>query len=723
MTGKSGLSQSGRDVNVSKSTTLDSAPGLSVGQVLRMLAKHIWFIVGCTAVCGLVAYLYAKSLTPIFEATASMRIDEGRARSLGLGDLVAAGGLDYLPTEIEILQSDQIAIATLNSLPDDVFQQYAGGDKQSLLFPANREVVTPAQEGLIGDFKGALGVKQVGETQLVDITFRDPNPRLAATIVNRVVAVYLRQSFESRHGSVAQVSSWLSSQMQDLKTRAADAQDKLSQFEEQNNILGTDGSGPTLGATTTSDRLRMLNDRLAGAEADRIVKEAQMRAAAIGTQDPAVVASVIPNARLQALQADQVTLYAQYAQLSTKFGANYAPLVQLKKQMQAVDAEIARTVQEVQGQLREEFDAAKTTEDMLRRDYDQQTQKAYLLNRQQAQLAVLQAEGAASRELYNTLQVKLEQAGVTAGLSGIDTLPVDTARAPLVPVEPKKSTILAFGTALGLLIGIGTAFLVEASADKVVSFDQLQGATGYRALVMVPRGPTSRAGTTSSPSMISLEEPLSRPAEAYRTLRSLLLPSVLGQEIKTVMVTSSQTGEGKSTVAANYAIVLAQTGARVLLVDAELRRPSLDSVFAVTNQSGLSEALESGNEPYLQQALPTLPNLFLLTAGKTPALPAEALSSERFRALLAGWKQQFDFIVVKASPLLAVSDSLPLASWSDGVLFIARQGVTRLKYPQNARALLNQTDANVIGSVITDATGASELSSDDEAYGKAAYAS
>ena len=700
-----------------RNTSPDPAPGLSVGQIFGMLAKHKWYIVASTLLFALAALVYVKLAKPVYEATATIRIDSGRASSLGINDLVSGnlpGGTDVLATEIEVLQTDQVAIAALDSLPDDVFERFAGADKKSLLIPTGKEVLTPDQEDLIGSFKNQLGVKQVPDTQLVNISFQDEDPKLAATIVNHTVTAYLRQNFDSHYGSVAQVTEYLSGQIAALKQRAADAQAKLAAFQEENGILDTDSTSATSGSNTTTDRLRLLNSRLAEAEADRITKQAQLQAATTGNPDVAVLSSLFSNPELGALQASRGTLYAQYAQLASKFGANYAPLAQLKNQITQVDQEISRNVKSIQNRLTEEYNASKASEDMLRREYNAQTGKAYAINRQGADLAVLQSEVTASREIYNSLQLKLQQAGINAGLSGVNTLPIDIARAPTAPIKPKKLVILAVGTALGFLIGIAAVFIVEASADKAQSLAQVGTSTGYRPLVSIPHRSSKGSGGEGS-----VDDPQSGEAEAYRRLRSLLVYSAGGERLRTLVITSADANEGKGTAAANLAGVLAHTGAKVLLVDAELRRPSLHRNFAVDNATGLSEALhEAGTAAQIRQPVSTLPNLHLLSAGGRVEFPAELLASNKFKTLLAEWRASYDFVVLKSAPLLPVSDGLPLARWADGVVLVARQDVTRLKHLQSARELLDETEANVLGIVLSDAT---EKRVEARMYGKEAH--
>ena len=675
------------------------SPGLTVGQIFGMLAKGKWYIAASTLLFFLAALAYVLFAKPVYEATATIRIDQSRASSLGISDLVSGnlpGSSDALATEIEVMQSDAVAIAALDSLPDDVFERFTGAEKKDLLIPTGKESLTVDQEDAIEAFKNQLAVKQLPDTELVAISFQSNDPRLAATVVNHTVTAYLRLNFDSHYGSVTQVNAWLSSQLQALQQRAAEAQKNLANFQEKNGIVDTD-AGPTSGANTTTDLLRLLNSRLAEAEADRITKQAQLQAATAAGSNPAVLGSLFADPGLNALQATRATLYGQYAQLASKFGPRYSPLVQLKQQIDAIDAEISRNDKALQSRLQQDYNAAKSTEDMLRSEYETQTRKAYALNRQQGELAVLQSDVTSSREIYNTLQLKLQQAGINAGLSGVNTLPIDMARVPTYPIKPKKLVIIAVGTALGLLIGIVAVFIVEASGDKVQDLAQLGAITGYRTLASIPRSKRTK-------NKDGLQDPDSVEVEAYRKLRSLLMYSSRTDTLRLLLITSADPHEGKSTVCANLAGVIAQTGVRVLLVDADLRRPRLNGIFGVTNSTGLSEALAEPSVPAaIQQPVPTLPNLFLLTAGEHSSLPAELLASVKCQDLLNQWRSSYDYVVLQSPPLLSVSDGLPLAQWVDGTILVAREQVTRLKRIQAVREMLKGTDANVVGVVLTDA--------------------
>jgi len=692
----------------------DTGSSLTLADILSMLMRHKWFIVISVLAGIVIALLYIRSVVPIYQATASIRIDPGRAGSLGLADLANGGNGgsgDLIATEIAIIHSDAVAIDTLNSLSPAEFRQYTGMNKQSAVIQPGATNLTMAQEFMLGGFKANLSAASIPQTQLISISFRDPNPKTAATIVNHVIDAYIRQSFDSRYASVNEVTTWLTAQMDTLKDKATDAQRKLTQFQEDNNIITADTGGDKSAAPTdmTTGRLETLNGRLAQAQVDRILKEAQLRAANSG--DPVVLASLYNDPTVTALLGEQTRLSAQYAQMSTKFGPNYPPLIDLRTQMRKVDDSFAKAIGNVKVHLRQEYDAAVTTQDLLQSQFDEQAKQAYAINRKQAEYSALRAEGASSRELYNTLQSKLQQASVEAGLNGVNTMRVDAARAPLFPVEPKKSAILTSGFMLGLFVGLAAAFLIEATSDKLQGIEQVENSLHYHLLAAIPNislDKLTENGATlptsgPSPLLVTYQNPQSREAEAYRSLRNAVLLSSMQNPPKTVLVTSTISGEGKSTTSANYSVVLAQKGARVLVIDADLRRPTLNKMFGADNKVGLSELiLQEVETPNFRTPLPNLPGLTLLTAGKQVPLPSEALGSLRFYTLLQEWEKQFDYIIVDSAPLLIVSDTLPLAKWVDALVLVARYNVTPMSALRRVRDVLNRSDANVSGVVIND---------------------
>jgi capsular exopolysaccharide synthesis family protein len=478
--------------------------------------------------------------------------------------------------------------------------------------------------------------------------------------------------------------------MATLKDQVDSAQKKLAEFQEANDIIGT--AGGLNDGNTVTDRLRILNQSLATAESDRIEKEARLRAAA--TADPSVLATLFPDATLNALQASQVELQGRAAQLSSKFGPKYPPLAEVNKQLTAINLQVMQSEGAVRQRLQQEYDAAKAVQDMLQKEYAAQTQVAFGVNRNQAEYAVLQGDVTTSRELYDLLRRKMQQASVDADISGLKTVPVDASRIPTEPVAPKRLLILLGSAILGLFAGVAAAFVGEATSDQVQTRRQVEADLGIPVLALLPRdgGPVS--------SLVTLRRSSSRDAEAYRALRTavLAMPSA-----KSIMVASSLPNEGLGRVVANLAVSLAQAGHRVLAVDTDLRSPSLHNEFDIDNNAGLSNVLMNEDvKGALLHPLKDLGDLSLLPAGPPIAFPSERLSSEFFRALLKSWENDFDFVILQAAPLLIVSDGVSVAGLADSVLLIARHEVTRLSNLTQVKLLLDRSSARVRGVVIGD---------------------
>ena len=366
---------------------------------------------------------------------------------------------------------------------------------------------------------------------------------------------------------------------------------------------------------------------------------------------------------------------------------------------------------------------------MLQHEYAQQTAVAYAFNRHQAEYAVLQAEVASKRELYDTLQRKVQQAGVDAQVNGVNTMLVDRARAPLRPIAPKKTLIVVGGLILGLFAGVAAAFVFETNFDGLQDIQQIERATGYPVLATVPpvgsrsfRAPRHLADIVPAQQAVdTLNSPLSRNAEAYRSLRNALL-TLRGGQPKTILFTSALPVKGLAEAAVNLAVSLAQAGSRVLLVDADLRRPILHETFAVDNNIGLGNALLGdaiGNRHL--QPLKDAKNFYLLTSGERPPLPAEQLGSARFRSLSDEVDRDLRSRRAEICSAAVGGDALPLAGWADATVLVAKYKVTRIREISKVQKMLGQTNARVAGLLINDVPSALGVYESHERYEKGYY--
>jgi succinoglycan biosynthesis transport protein ExoP len=676
--------------------------GVTLGDIFQRLLFHRWFIAACALGCVALSLLYLKLRPPVYEASAVLRIDPGRAEALAISDrptTVPTEPGETLHTEIVLLKSDDVAIRTLNSLSDDDFARFIGSRRGPTPIPLDVQRLSDQQQSWMAKLEKAITVKQIEGTQLINLTVRSPDANVAAAIGNALVRAYSLQTFENRAHSVAQLRTWLSSQMDDLKSHVEVAQAKLTDFEEANEVVETPGASNSI-----LDRLRFLSDRLSTAQSDTIMKEAQLRAAR--GRSASELATVFPNPKLSTLQAAQGTLAAQYTQLSSKFGPNYPPLVDLGKQMRQMEMNIGQEAQSVLERLNADYAGARGAQEMLQVEYDKQVELAFKLTRNQAAYSVLQRDLAASRELYDALRRKLQQATVDAEVGGLNTMLVQGARVPMEPAGPKKIFILLGSLIVGLFAGSVAALVWDGVSDRVRGAQHIERELGLPVLAHVSsickdlEIAEQHGGLATRRAPMVLTAPSSKAANEIRSLRNSV---VLAGQAKTLLVTSGSAEEGALPVSVNLAVMLAHSGARVLLVDTDLHKPLAQDEFGIANGSGLGEYL-AGYSPAPLPIRPVvhLDNLFMVTGGHAPANSFELLSSGKMRSLLMTWKKEFDYVIVIGTPLLVTNVGVLLASWVDATVLLAQNGQSRVGELKEIRDTLLRNRARIEGVVLSE---------------------
>jgi len=427
---------------------------------------------------------------------------------------------------------------------------------------------------------------------------------------------------------------------------------------------------------------------------------------------------------LEKLREQQADLKIQIAQLSTQFGPSYPKVAQMNNQLKEVESQIQAELKKVVGRIRGDYMAALQRETMLRGALENQKKEANQLNESAIEYNELKREAETNRTLYEGLLQKLGEAQVATGLKSNNFRVVDQARVPTDPAEPNVPRNLAFALALGFSTGIGLAFLLEGMDNTVRTPEQAQIISGLPSLGMIPFGSKggldgegrqhlSVAASREAVELVTQSRPQSQMAEAYRALRTSLLLTSSGGPPKVILVTSALPQEGKSTTSINTAIVLAQKGARVLLVDADLRRPSIHKSFGLGPRVGLSNVLTGNTTMQLATVRsPILPSLFILPAGTPPPNPAELLASSNMGEVLTELLQEYDHIVIDTPPTLSVTDAVIMSTRADAVVLVIRSGQTTKQALRRARDLLTQVNARVSGVLLN----AVDLSSPDYYY-------
>jgi len=684
---------------------------------LRILLKRKWVVLASVILIFLVVAISTLRSTPIYDAVGSIAINRPDPVLLNLKD-PANSGFDYydptdMDTEVRILRSDLLALQVIGTL-----HLYKGAETK---LPTGTEALTqplqpdsPELSSELASFKGNLQVSLVPNTRIIEIHYRNPDKNVAAKVVNTLASTYIEQNFKTRFESTMQASEWLSKQLVDLQIKVETSQEKLVQYQKDHNILGVDDK-----QNITTAKLDELNQELTAAEAARMEKESLYHLADSdelvpnsSSATPGLAGGVAASPLLEKLREQQADLNIQIAELTTQLGPAYPKVAQLNNQLKEIESQIQIEKRKVEARLRTDYLAALQRENLLRDALEQQKREANKLNESAIEYSLLKRDLDSNRNLYEGLLQKLKEAGVTAGLRSNNFRIVDAARVPGAPAEPNLPRNLALALALGLTTGVGLAFLLESLDNTVRTPEQAQAISGLPSLGMIPLGSKSAKSVTATRrltlaasnevvELITQSRPQSQMAESYRALRTSLLLASLGGPPKVILITSALPQEGKTTTSINCAIALAQKGARVLLVDGDLRRPSIHKTLGMAPSTGLSNVL-TGNTTLEQAVVPSaiLENLFVLTAGTPPPNPAELLASSDMRELLQYLRAQYDHIVIDTPPTLSVTDAVVLATAADAVVLVIRSSQTTKQALRRARNLLTHVNAKVAGVLL-----------------------
>jgi len=681
---------------------------LVVTEVWRMLRKRKLLIAGWALGCTLLAALYIIVRSPRYEATARIEVSPAGTNSMGLDELTSRvlGPSDptiQLQSAVTVLQSNTIALGVIKQLRMAERRDFAGRWVQPP--DTNPSKLSPqARDQLLLRFQKALKVEIVPKTDIITVQFRAKDPELAADVVNSTVRSYAERNFRSSYDSATQVSNWLSKQMDDLKIKANQSQEKLAELQKQRGLIGVDEND-----NIVTKKLEGIDEQLTSAESDRIVKEARYRIAASG--NPELIASMVPEPTLQVLRSQQAELRVEYARLNTKFGAGYPKVAELANEMTQVESAINAELKNLSDRYKNEYFAAANAEKMLRVKFEEQKQKAYDLNQGAAQYAILKHEVDATQELYQTLQLKLRQAGIVAGLASANIAVVEAGQVPSEPGDPRPLLDLLFGLGAGLGLGLLSALGLEALDTTIRSSEEAESVSGLPALAAIPQVGAAEFGTgwrklppderTVQLRWVAFKKPHSQAAESYRSLRTSLLLCANGNPPKVLAITSSLPSEGKTITAVNCATVLAQQGANVLLVDADLRQPSLHEAFGIPQSPGLSGILTGAcTERDAAVRAEAIPNLAMLASGALLDYPAEMLASAKMLDLMDGWRSKYDYVVIDTPPVSMFTDAVVLGSHADAVLLVARTGATTKQMLRHTRDVLQRANVNVAGVVL-----------------------
>ncbi|MGE3188126.1 MAG: GumC family protein [Vicinamibacterales bacterium] len=548
---------------------------------------------------------------------------------------------------------------------------------------------TPDESKYVDAFLSRVSVEPVRGSRLVDVSVVSADPAFAANAVNVLAAEYVEQNLELKVRSLEKSLDFLSTEVARQQQTVQESERALAEYRERQDA-GALADNQNIVIT----RLNQLNDEVTRARNDRIAKQTIWNQVRDAGDNRDTISVIVQNGMVQTLRTQLADLERQRAQLAERYGEKHPDLLKVNAQIadaqRQYEVELTKAVQNAKN----EYDAAVTREQQLTRELDNQKVAATDLNRKNIDYSVLQRNAETNRQIYNQLLTREQELRVLANGRTNNARIVDKAEVPGGPFTPNHRRDWMMALAFGLALAVGTAFALDYLDDTVKTPEDVTRRLKLRFLGLVPAVRGERHPLLSGPVPHDF-------GEAFRSLRTALVTQAAFDGPKVIAVTSAQPLEGKTTTATNMAMALAVGGARVLLVDADMRRPSVHKAIRLTNDRGLSQLL--AGQARMREVVQRThdPNLLVITAGRTPANPSELLASDRMRALISGLESgPFDWVIIDTPPVLAVTDAVIVAPLVAGVTFVIGAEMTRWRLAERAVETILSANPRAVNAVL-----------------------
>jgi capsular exopolysaccharide synthesis family protein len=704
----------------------------------RVIRKRRWTVLTAFSVLFVAVLAGSIKEKPVYRANALIEIDKenpsvANPQEMFLLDEVSDA---YLETQYKVLASDDLAERVIHQLGLDRQPEFLPSARVWPWSARNTSTIPPptdnaaepdlsVRETVLTRFQDRLDIRPIRRSRAVELRFDSQDAELAARTVNAVAENYIQKNLEARWDATQKASAWLSLQLKDLKTKLEKSQDDMQKYASDNGLLYlvTDKGDQE---SIVNQSVREIQEELTKAQADRMEKESIFRLVQSG--DYGSLPGVFDNKLLQDLTVRLADLQRQHAQLAATFTEDYPKVKETQSQITEIQGSLERERRRAAGKISNDYFAALRREKLVRQAFAERQTQANQIAEKSVQYGILSREVDSNKGLYEGLLQRLKEAGVSAGLNASNIRVVDPGTVPYKPIAPNYPLNLGLAAFLGLGLGVSVAFLKEHLDQTIRYGEDVFHFLGIPVLGFIPTlaaangrkhkgfGRADRKilfGSTESRTVTggALIEDHPRSdlgihkgaafSEAFRELRTSVILSASGHFANSILVTSAQPGEGKTTVAVNLAFSLAQLGEPVLLVDADMRRPSIQKYFPQPG-SRLSGYL-AGQGAWQQMVYPTsISRLHVLHCGPVPENPSELLSSDRMRAMIQESMATYRFVILDSPPLLNRADSRILGSMVGATILVVKGGDTPRQVVQYAESQARAVGTNLIGVVLNN---------------------
>lgn len=690
---------------------LDTLPDVHLLDRLAVVFRHLRLIVGAFAVVVAIAMLESYSATPMYRTQARIVIQDERSTAVAnLNASEPAYWQDpepYFNTQYRILQSRGLArrvvrklppapapapstISRALSLPRQMINRWRKKEPAAVEAPAADE--TAAELAAIGEFLGGVEIVPVKGTRLVEIVYSSPDPQYAALAANTLAREYVQQNLDLKLSNTTNTIAWLTEELNKQRQKVEAAERAMAEYREGQNAMSLDE-----GQNIVVARLNSLNDAVTKAKTNRLQKETAYRQLANLKGDSAEADTfplVAQNPTIQEIKQQLANLKSEKTKLSQRYGANHPTMESITRQIESANTHLRNETAKVLEAVANDYRAAQAEERNLAASLEEQKKQAVDLNRKSITYSILQREAESERQVYNALLQQEKELRVVSNSRANNVQLMDEAEVPGGPYTPNHGRDWLMAIVLGLALGVALAYSVEYLDDTIKLPDDVTRRLKLPLLGLVPAvgGQKLPVLTSTVPHDFG---------EAFRSLRTSLVFTNGSPGSRTIAVTSTQPLEGKTTTACNLAIALALGGARVMLIDADMRRPGLHRTMGMANDVGLSHILTGQARVREAVRRTSEPNLFVMTAGHVPPNPSELLHSERMKHLIANLEAgPFEWIIIDTPPVLAVTDAVIIAPYMSGLVFVIGAEMTRRAHAERAIQTIQGGKPNIVGAVL-----------------------
>jgi polysaccharide biosynthesis transport protein len=728
----------------------DSLSSLSWEQVMRVLRKHRWFLVGTIGGLTLATAAAAFLMRDVYQPTARLEIDPLGGSAKALQEIESSSSesdLDYLDTQAQILQGDGLAMRVIRNLHLDQNGEFVGKKEltgaqlaadsttprnptlqgegtlsQEQLDLANP---TPTEAAALKTFHNKLLVNPIRGSRLVEVSFASHDANLAQSVTNSLIAQFIDQNYRNRYSTTMGASDWLSKQLNDLRQRVAESNTAVAEYQKRYGLVESDDHSLPFGQLMTE-----ISKQLGEAQADRIQSEAYVRMIDAGQQE--AIPALRDESVYQNLRTRYAEVRAQLAQAETVYGDENANVKKLQNEANELATQVESERARLITRLRSAFAAAQAREQMMTETVSKLRAKMGDESSHMVEYQTLKNEAMANAQLYNTLETRLREAGVYAGLRSGNIRVVEMAPRLHEATGPHRKLIVALGAMLSTLVGLTLVFARESFDNTVRIPDDIRNWLHVPSLAVLPRV-TENGASVRRTAFPQAADPLNlgsaappitvypklfwnrsrtAEAEAIRALRTSFTLSAWAHPPRTVVVTSATAGEGKTTVAINLASVLAQQG-KTCLIEGDLRKPMIELAMGLSTKAGLVEVLNgSATLDEAIQSSNEVPGLSLLLIKSVPDNPSDLLASGAMANVIKSLRAMFDYVVIDSPPVIPFSDARSLATLSDAVILVSRYEVTTRRSLTLSAEMLSEMHVPLMGVVLNDM----DLSSADFHY-------